>query len=100
MLCVVEVTKNVTVPRTRAISPQDRTVKLPSDLGMTRAISHSMETNFIVARFSLPLKGLVYLTRDGRETQRREDAARYSRAVAQCVLLARGSAWSMVGVRS
>lgn len=59
-----------------------------------------MHTNFIVARFSVPLKGLVYLARDGRETQRREEAARYSRPVAECVLLARGGAWSMVGVSS
>lgn len=62
--------------------------------------TRDMETTFIVARFSLPLKGLVYLKRDGQETQHREDAARYSKVVAQCVLLARGGSWSMVGVRS
>lgn len=59
-----------------------------------------METNFIVARFSPVLKGLVYLTRDGRETGLRAEAAVYSGPVARCVLLARGGQWSMVGVRS
>lgn len=59
-----------------------------------------METNFIVARFSPTLKGLIYLSRDGRETGVRAEAAVYSRPVAQCVLLARGGQWSMVGVRS
>lgn len=59
-----------------------------------------METNFIVARFSITNRGLIYLARDGRETGIRADAAVYSRPVAQCVLLARGGEWSMVGVRS
>lgn len=59
-----------------------------------------METNFIVARFSTVLPGLIYLARDGRETYHRAEAAVYSRPVAQCVLLARGGQWSMVGVRS
>ncbi len=56
--------------------------------------------HFIVARFSVPLRGLVYLAASGVETQDRTAAAVYSRAVAQCVLLARGGSWSMVGVRS
>jgi hypothetical protein len=56
--------------------------------------------NFLVSRFSTVLPGLIYLARDGRETYNRAEAAIYSRPVAECVLLARGGSWSMVGVRS
>lgn len=59
-----------------------------------------MHTNFIVARWSQVTKGLIYLTAAGRETGERADAAVYSRAVAECVLIARVGQWSVVGVRA